>query len=135
MLESNSLDTSASQNLPCWPWISLRLWRYRGHMKPVCQRHRSGDSEAVVQANLLLEYVTGDWMRVVLTNLHPKDGLSAMFLCKGVRSSLGSLDTMWEMWAHTLWPRNTVIPAIPCLYPTFEALVRDNNRRGECMPA
>lgn len=101
-------------------------------MEPVRNRHRRQEGEE--EENLLLEYVTGDWMRVVLTNLHPKDGLPAMFLCKGVRASLGGLDTMWEMWAYTLWPRNTVTPAIPCLYPNFEDLVRDNNRRGECMP-
>lgn len=76
--------------------------------------------------------MTRDTICVVLSHLHPRDGLSPLYVSKEINRVAKQLgDGVWEWWALALWPKRMLAKAVPRLYPTFEALVRDDNRRGE----
>lgn len=78
--------------------------------------------------------ITADAVCTVLSHVHPRDGFPVIYLCKAIRDLVGQLgEGLWEWWALALWPKTTVAPVVPQMYDTFEALVRDDNRRGETL--
>ena len=81
------------------------------------------------QASVFLASMSGDLLCFILSNLHPRDGLKVLYLCKPIRALVRQ--GLWEWWALALWPERTVVPSVPRLYGDFAALVRDGNRRGE----